>query len=206
MKRIVLIAALVALIAPAAMAEDGYYTSRANYDQGIMTPGAPPTGVLNPDKDGGDDCGSAVVIASLPFADSGDTTGNTDTVNGLSGPGDCGVWGGQTAGPDQVYEITLFAGNSVTAAITVTDGVYDPSLAWLSTCGDPASCQARADSYYSGSGETLGPLALTAGTYYFYVDSFYPIGGTSCISCEDGTFNLDITGTVPVQLTGFSVD
>ena len=74
----------------------------------------------------------------------------------------------------------------------------------ISTCGDGNSCVVNSqDAIGPGVGpEIIDPAGYASGTYYVYVDSYYNAGSSG--SC--GTYTLDVTGTIPVELVGFSAE
>jgi hypothetical protein len=138
---------------------------------------------------GGDTCATATPISSLPFNDSGDTTGATDDIR-LTG---CA--GISLEGPDHVYAFTVFAGNNLTFTLTTTDSEYDPAIYIRSACPQgTGSCVARADVGFGGQGETITVSGLAPGTYYFYIDSVYPPKDPA----GEGHYTLSVTGTLGV--------
>ncbi len=153
-------------------------------------------------EDGSDVCPPmAAITGPLPFMDSGDTCDNTNTITSYVGT--CGLpfsYGGE----DEIYEITLGAGNNVAFSADLTGSAGDLALFLIGTCGDGNSCIANSqDSVGAGAGpEDIPAAAYTPGTYYLYVDSYYNAGTTA--SC--GTFTLTVTGTLPVELIEFSID
>jgi hypothetical protein len=122
---------------------------------------------------GGDTCAVPTVISSLPYNDSGDTTSATnDTLFLTSSCAGGGMF--SRPGPDLIYSFTVAAGNSLTFTVTPTitgNDAYDPAIYVLGTCSDGSTCVQAADSASNGQPETLGPITLASGTYYFYVDS-----------------------------------
>jgi hypothetical protein len=139
---------------------------------------------------GGDTCASPTLISSLPFNDSGNTTGAADDIR-LTG---CSGFL-STPGPDLIYTFTVFPGNNLTFTLTTTDQSYDPAIYIRSVCAQTTdACVAHSDSGNTGQPETIMVSGLTPGTYYFYVDSLYSvdeIGGS-------GAYSLSVTGTFGV--------
>jgi len=135
---------------------------------------------------GGDTCATATLISSLPFNDSGDTTGATDDIRltgcaGLSLPG-----------PDHIYVFNVLSGNNLTFTLTPLDAEYDPAIYIRTACPQGAgSCVARADAGVGGQAETINVSGLPSGTYYFYVDSAYGKGEVPA----EGRYTLSVTGT-----------
>jgi hypothetical protein len=150
--------------------------------------GCPPTGAT---------------VSALPFSDPGTTCDNTNTITNYGGV--CGTdlpfpYGGENA----IYQMTLAAGNNVAFSMSLTGSTGDLALFMITTCGNGTTCVAHSqDAVGAGNGpETIAAASYTAGTYFIYVDSYYDAGTTG--SC--GTYTLGITGTLPVELTDFSVE
>jgi hypothetical protein len=136
---------------------------------------------------GGDTCATATLIPSLPFNDSGDSTGATDNIR-LTG---CA--GISLEGPDLIYVFNVQSGNSLTFTLTPTDAEYDPAIYIRTACAQgTGSCVSRTDVGKGGQPETLTVSGLAPGTYYFYVDSVYPKGDPA----GEGHYNLSVTGTL----------
>jgi hypothetical protein len=207
MKKVLLgVIALIAVCGVLTPAVADYYATKADYRQGRVTRGpALP-------KAGTDDCTSPTSIPSTPFNDTGDSTGATDSVNGI--PLGCNGIYAQVAGGDHIYTFDVTAGNSLTFTLSTSSVTYDPSIYILSTCGDGNSCQIGSDNCFStqfvqpagcqgdDSTEVINAPELTAGTYFFYVDSFYP---TDNPTSATGPYTLDVTGSLPVELIEFDV-
>ncbi len=140
---------------------------------------------------GGDTCATATVIASLPYNDSGNTTNATD--QGIFLNTACAGGGAVSRpGPDLVYSITVFAGNSLTLTLTPA-ATYDPTLYVVGgSCSSGSGCVVESDTGIEGQVETIGPRTFTPGTYYVYVDSIY--APEEC-SCDHGAYTLSVTGT-----------
>ena len=154
----------------------------------------------NPDRGdvvaGGGTC-PGVQISSLPFSDAGTTCGSTNSVSSL---GECTT--DEYGGEDEVYQITLGAGNNVTFNLDLAGSAGDLAILILEACGDGSSCIGGADAGIGpGLSETLGPVTLPAGTYFVYIDSYYAAGTAG--SC--GNFTFSMSGTVPVELESFDV-
>jgi hypothetical protein len=151
--------------------------------------------------DGGDTCGLATPIATLPF---NDTTGTTvgkanNSTNELQFA--CGTTGGGgpfRPGPDAFYSFTILGpGNSLTFTLTPTSSQYDPAIYVLSVCADLQSCVDGADSNDRGQPETLTVSGLAPGTYYFGVDSAF----TSPDQEASGPYALTVIGTFGIPPT-----
>jgi hypothetical protein len=139
---------------------------------------------------GGDDCASATVIASVPYNDSGNTSTATDDPLFL-GSACTGGGAGSREGPDRIYSVTVAAGNSLTFQVTPA-ATYDVDVYLLGTCSTGSSCVSESDTGIEGQSETLGPITLTPGTYYLYIDSVYPIDD----KLGSGTYSLSVTGNL----------
>jgi hypothetical protein len=140
---------------------------------------------------GGDTCATATTIPSVPFNDTGDTTGATDNIR-LTG-----CVGLSLEGPDLVYAFTVFAGNNLTFTLTPSalDPDYDPAIYIRTACAQGAgSCVARQDVGGSGQAETITVSSLAPGTYYFFIDSIYPADDVAGM----GRYSLSVTGTFGV--------
>lgn len=143
---------------------------------------------------GGDTCATATVIASLPYNDSGDTTNATDTQPYFLSTACAGGGMVTRPGPDVVYSITVFPGNSLTPTLTPA-ATFDATLYVVGgSCSSGSGCVVESDTGIEGVAETIGPRTFTPGTYYVYVDSIYsPNEGP-----DHGTYTLSVTGTLGV--------
>ncbi len=136
---------------------------------------------------GGDTCATPPTpITSLPFNDSGDTTGAADNIR-ITGCAGLGL-----EGPDHIYSFTVFAGNNLTFTLTPTDPEYDPAIYIRTACLQAnGSCVARTDTGNGGQAEAITVSGLAPGTYYFFVDSLYPVKDVA----GEGHYTLAVTGT-----------
>jgi hypothetical protein len=153
---------------------------------------------------GGDFCGSPsppTAISTLPFNDTGTTDGKADNSGGTELRFACGVGlGGGTSkpGPDVFYSFTILGpGNSLTFSLTTTSNQYDPAIYVLTACSDLSTCVDGADAGFNGDPETLTVSGLAAGTYFFGVDSAFPIGDMSA----SGPYALSVTGSFGIAPT-----
>lgn len=192
MKTKILVAVLANFLVVGAASADQFLT-KADERNNVVSPGAPEIFA------GGDTCGTAPNIAALPFNDTGDTTGATNTVTAI--PGGCSNYT-TVAGPDQIYTFTTTAGASVTISQSTTSTSYDGSIYVLSTCNDGTSCVTGSDAVIGPGTETISAFAFAPGTYALYMDSFYAVGNGQ----ESGPYSVAVTGTLPVEVTEFSVD
>lgn len=149
----------------------------------------------------GGTCGTPTVFSNTPYTDSGDTTVGTDIISSL--PSGCSDYM-TVAGPEVIYSFVPGSAANMTFAVTSTS-TLDPAIYLVSSCSTASTCITGADATGSGATETFTVSTLTAGTtYYLHVDSFY--ASTDSYGYGAGTFNLDVTGTFPVQLQEFNID
>ncbi|MGE3467423.1 MAG: beta strand repeat-containing protein, partial [Pyrinomonadaceae bacterium] len=167
---------------------------------------------------GGDTCGGATVIPSLPYNDMGTTIGATDdydlpadttapTVTGCAsciatgGPTGRGtVYSGTGTGPDVAYSITFSspaASNSINVTMDPTqDGVAVDDLAlivYTDTCSSSlADAIVVDDTGEGGVAESVTISNMPAGTYHIVVDG-YSAGATP--PGPSGPYSLTVTGT-----------
>lgn len=144
-------------------------------------------------------------VPSLPFSQAGNncTSGATNTISNYGGP--CAVsLPFPYPGPEDIFQIVLGAGNSVGFSLALGGSTGDLAIFLIGTCGDGTSCVANSqDAIGPGVGpELIAAATYPAGDYYLYIDSYYAVGqGGNC-----GTYTLDITGTLPVELLEFQVN
>ncbi len=186
--------------------------------QRVASPGRSKQPAYAP-KNGGADCASATEIGtSLPYTDTGNTCGAPSVVSDYdsftASGGPCSTY--LYPGPEVIYKMDLGDNNDVTVTLTPTDPA-DLGVFVVSDCADTTSCVGFAD--FAGGGElaavtfsaaqtglctdtgTILCPAIPAASYYIYIDSFYAGGAPSC-----GEYQLDVAGTLPVQLMEFSVE
>jgi hypothetical protein len=197
----------------------GYYASKADERNGVLTQGT----LDNSAKAvlaGGDTCGAAVTIPAggAAFADTGDTTGGDNTVTTL--PSGCSNYT-TVAGPDLIYtyQLGLLANRvtPLTIVVQATGGTgYDPAIYNLSTAGIgcPAgtgnvanNCMNGADATVGDGTETITDAetdAMAAGTYFLFIDSFYTVAGDP--SLAQGAYSLTMGRPLPVELMEFSIE
>jgi hypothetical protein len=133
------------------------------------------------DRQGGDTIGSATVVGSLPYADSGSTTGFANDYDEVC------PYTGSTA-PDLVYRYT--ATSNVAITIDLCASAYDTKLyVYLDVQGCLVACSDDASCGYSGYQSQVEGVSLAAGhTYYIVVDGY---GSSS------GSYELVIAGFEP---------
>ncbi len=175
----------------------GIYATKADERAGILTQVDAST-----IQAGGDNCATPTAIAATPFNDTGTTVGSTNTY--AAHPDTVCTGYTSSAGPDHIYSVQLGAANNVTFTVqAVAD--YDQAIFLLSTCGDNTTCVVGADASFTPDTdmiETFNVSGAAPGTYFFYIDSFYPVGDTR----GEGPYTLDVTGTLPVELLEFSAE
>ena len=86
------------------------------------------------------------------------------------------------------YAIQLGATNNISATLSPV-APADLGVFFIADCADPMSCIAFGDNPGGGVVASIAPGPVPAGTYHFYVDSYYSTGSSSC-----GQFTLDVTG------------
>ncbi|MBK9266746.1 MAG: tandem-95 repeat protein [Polyangiaceae bacterium] len=141
---------------------------------------------------GADTCAAPTVISSLPYADSGTTVAAINDINAV--PLTCNNKYTSTQGPDVVYSVTVGPPpNSLTFSLDPTGINWDASIYLLTTCTDGNTCAAGygADTFGPNGTETISLTNIPAGTYFFYVDSFYSSG-----NLNSGTYDLTVTGNL----------
>jgi len=151
-----------------------------------------PTGPENKPDDnlilqGGDLCASATVIASLPYNNTGTTSGYADNYNEV-----CPYT--PTGSPDVVYKYTPSANLTVTISLCGDGTFYDTKLyVYENTCPDPgnpfacnddAGCDNPNTPYAS---ELVGLEFVAGNTYYIVVDGYS--------SVDFGNYQIDVSGT-----------
>lgn len=138
---------------------------------------------------GNDDC-PGLPVSGTVYTDSGTTIGANNTNNSV--PANCNGSYTTTAGPDKIYQITLPVPGNRTGVCTIsvdpTGANWDPSIYLLSVCTNGNSCGAGWGDDNGGSNvtEVVNLATVPAGTYFFFVDSFYGSGALSA-----GTYNLN---------------
>ena len=131
---------------------------------------------------GGEDCGSATVIAALPFSDTGSTVGAVDDYDEVC------PFTGSTSG-DLVYSYTPAANMAID--VSLCDSLYDTKVyIYEGACpGTVVACNDDAGCGFTGYQSELEGVNLTAGsTYYIVVDGY---GGAT------GDYVIDVVENVP---------
>lgn len=141
---------------------------------------------------GGDTCSAPTLISSVPFNDTGDTTGSADDIR-ITG---CAGGFPAMAGPDHIYQFNVFAGNSLTFTLTPGTADYDIAMYVRSGClATSGECVASRDVAKGGQPETLSVSGLAPGTYYLFIDS--PLSGDK-EGPGNGPYTLSVTGTLGI--------
>lgn len=192
MKIKTLVVAIAAMTVSTAALADWFPTKASERDNQPASGSAPSV-----PNDGSDDCTAPPSIASLPFNDTGTTTGGNNTIGTITVG--CSNYT-TTAGPDKVYQFTAGATQNISFLVSPSSA-WDPAIYVVSTCNSGTSCVTGADAGLASAPESVTFTGRPAGTYFFWVDSFYSTGTLS-----NGAFSVAVTGTLPVELTEFSVD
>ena len=136
-------------------------------------------------RQGGDTCANATTISTLPYTDTGTTSGYADDYDPPNDLDDCPY--NPSAANDVVYQYTPTENMQI--EIDLCDSGYDTKVfVYEAACTDPP---ARCDD--DGCGSTyrsiLTGVELTAGvTYYIVIDGY---------SGDAGTYDMTITRYIP---------
>ena len=144
--------------------------------------------------DGGANCTAPPAIATLPFNDTGTTSGKGNDSSGFLKSSCTDLMGVVSRpGPDVVYQFTIVGfGNSLTFSVTPGNVDYDPAIYVLQNCLQLNTCVGGADSHFNGQAETLTVSNLSPGTYFFGIDSMVdPVEDPLSAS---GPYTLAVTG------------
>ena len=131
----------------------------------------------------GESCANPILVDSFPYTVAGFAV--DEFMNDMSlSSSSCTGYG--TVGKDVVFEVALFAGQTLSASLTTPD--YDGALWVTDQCGldlPDDACLDGADADYSGGTETVSYTATADGIVYVVVD-YFSTGPTT------GTFDLTI--------------
>lgn len=138
-------------------------------------------------REGGEDIATALIIADLPFEDTGNTTDNKDNYDEVC------PYSGSTS-PDVVYAYTPTA--EVLVCIDLCGSYYDTKVYVYENTYTPGNPYACNDDWYVSAYDPCGQyvskipeLLLTAGnTYYIVVDGY--LG-------DSGSYSIDVHETQP---------
>lgn len=156
----------------------------------VVTPNTTTTYTLSADGPGGATNAQVTVTVASPNGDqcsspfeinqSGTFTGNTQTaVNDYSDSQAC--TGYASAGPDQVYRVSLQPNDRIRATLTPTNN-WDASIYLVTGCGNISqSCVAGED---NGNPEVVDYVAANGGTFYLIVDGFGNAGGAYSLQVQ----------------------
>ncbi|HOC42725.1 MAG TPA: hypothetical protein PKJ99_06860 [Thermoanaerobaculales bacterium] len=184
--RMILPLAMLLLAAVAVQAAD----SPARLSSTDLALDKPPSSVTPPAPDpsvilqGGDTCATATVITSLPYSDSGTTSGFTHDYDEIC------PYSGSTA-PDVAYSFTPASNMNVDITLCVGSTNYDTKLyVYQGSCpGTDVGCNDDQCSVPVSYTSELTNVALTGGqTYYIIVDGY---GGGS------GNYTLEVSEYEP---------
>ncbi|NUO20457.1 proprotein convertase P-domain-containing protein, partial [bacterium] len=124
---------------------------------------------------GGEDCGTAVVVGGIPYCDEGSTAGTLDDYQG-----DCFFNGGSG---DVVYAYTPTA--DVVATVSLFGSNYDTGLHIWNGCPTSGGTQVACNDDNSGLQSCLTVTLLAATTYYIIVDGYGNSTGNYIINISD---------------------
>lgn len=136
-----------------------------------------------------DACSGAIEIIALPFnitVDAGGATNNSGFITDCSPGMNDGVW----------YSFIPTIDGTVDISITNVLG-WDPELAVYSGSCGAFTCVANVDLGLDNDDETLTALAVTNGVRYWINIGYWDSGSDE----PEGTFDLNITGTIGVTLS-----
>lgn len=174
---------------------------------------APPSGSML--RAGGINCASPTVVGTPTWSDSDNTcSGNNTLEDYWTGAPNCETY--PYPGPELLYQIDLGTANEV--QILLEPQTADLGVFLLSDCTSGLSCVTFFDAVGGGAPSLIAPgqTGVTVpgqpgtfdfapvsgpGSYYVYVDSYYASGVLSC-----GSYNLTVTGNLPVELMEFKVE
>jgi len=165
---------------------DGSKENAEFFDKPVIEDKQPFTGTPNiPDQNiilqGGDNIGTATVISSLPYNDTGTTSGYTDDYDEAcpyTGSTSPDVVYSYTPSYDMTVDVTLCNGSSYDTKLYIYENSYTP--------GSPYDC--NDDSCPGYVSELLGVSFTNGNTYYIIVDGY---GG------DFGNYVLDVNLIVP---------
>jgi len=145
------------------------------------------------------DVAPGTIISTLPFTDTGTTVGMVNDINTLP----AGVSSfTQVAGPDGFYTFTITFGGMLNVRLTPTGNTgYDPAVYLLSgtALGSSGVTNGGRDVGAANEAEQYS-VAVTPGTYFLVVDSFYSSGPASA-----GSYLLELSGTAVIPEPGSAV-
>ncbi|MBK9072130.1 MAG: hypothetical protein IPL79_14165 [Myxococcales bacterium] len=153
--------------APDSPGEDGPADATPDSSPDSSPDGSPDAA---PDAGPGDACATAQNITAAASQAGGTTINGTTTggVDNVLTPSTCTGYG--TDGPDDVYAITVIAGDVVSITMDPTTS-WDASVQLVAACGE-VSCLAGTDGGLSGITELVQHTFTAAGTFYVVADSW----------------------------------
>jgi hypothetical protein len=140
----------------------------------------------------GDTCEAAIVITSLPYSTSDDTSNYGDDYSGA--PGDetsCGTNSGYLGGDDVVYEYTATSDTSINVSMTPGD-TWSGIFAYTDCADIGTACVAGIAN--SSANERNFDLVVSNGTTYYFVISTWP-------TPQSTTYTLNITENTCIDAT-----
>jgi len=173
---------------------------------------APPAGSMP--KAGSIDCSNPTLVGTPTWSDSDNTCAGSNAVEDYwTGAPNCETY--PYPGPELLYQIDFGAMNEV--QVLLEPQTADLGVFLLTDCGNGLSCHTFFDSVGGGAPSLIAPgqtgvtvpgqsgtfdfPPANVGSYYIYVDSYYATGSLSC-----GSYNLTVTGSLPVELMEFKVE
>ena len=139
-------------------------------------------------------------FSTLPFNDSGNTTGLVSDIDTL--PSGVSNYT-RVDGPDVFYSFTVTQPGTLTFTVTPTGQTgYDPAIYLLTGGTAGANAFIGRDEELSNLPETFTTGVLSPGTYYFVVDSYYSSDIPDELLQSRGAFDLNVTGTARIPEPG----
>lgn len=149
---------------------------------------------------------AALTCASPTVIGSGATISGVNSCTAANSLGTVCVFSNNPS-PDVFFTFNLVTGYTATSiALTNSTGGFQPQMIVQTACGSTSDCTLTSPSVAAGANTSVSIAGQTAtpspGTQYFLA-----VNGASTVNAGDcGTFNISVTGTLPVQLEKFSID
>ncbi|MCP4291639.1 MAG: hypothetical protein GY780_07365 [bacterium] len=156
MRNLLAFVLMIALVSSAAAADLGNVSRDIKTNDHVgMNPGTPDG------RDGGEAMGDAVGIASLPFSDTGNTSGNMDDYDAVC------PYSGSTS-PDQVYSFT--PASDMVVSVDLLGSTYDTKVYVMLADQTVIACN---DDFHPGYVSMIQEAYLLGGTEYFVIVDGY---------------------------------
>jgi len=131
-----------------------------------------------------DQCADAIDLTTEALGSGGATTwGDTTAYADVLEPPSTCTSGYGMDGPDAIYRVDAFAGETISVVMTPED--FDGAVYILSDCNNADTCVAGADDAVGAIAETVDYAVPANGSYYIVVDSY--------LSTVSGCFTLVVT-------------